>query len=835
MSLRLVSIEMIVKTSSHSARYFTPFAQGFNVLNAKNSWGKSTLLQGIVYALGLEGAFSASRRVPLGPAMASTIDLEGERHQVVESYVDLTIANQKGEYLRVRRYARSLDVQRNLVQVRMAREEGMLVLAKQRDMFVRERGAATRSEGFHRLLEEFIGWSLPDVPTFGDGEIPLYLEVLLPLFFVEQKFGWSGIAPRVPAYLRIKDPLRRAVEYVLGLGTLDAIRRKNLLSSELAAINVEWDEAVSKIENVSLLANLRVLLVPNKPVSVSQLQTPVVQAKIDDEWVTLPSAQERWREEIAQSTAVPVRAGGRTDESRTQLAAAEADVDRTGSVVRRLREHIEYAENDVRVIDSRIMSIQKDKERLTDIRRIQRLGGEFELPLIAEGRCPTCEQELDSREVATDLVHSIEDNIAMLDGELKALESLKVSSQQHLSGLRRELRVADESLMMSRRVVRSLRDELSGPSDAPSVVEIERRLELERQLSASVRAANVVDSTVEELSDLAQRFFELRAELEELRNAGENAADVARVEKFRESFQSQLSAYGFRSIRPTDVTIDDQSLLPVCDGFELTFDVAQSSSASDTIRTKWAYHLALLEATRAIAESRHIGVLALDEPRQQETDRADLRAFLLRLAENAQSGQILYFTSEAPEILRELLEGIPVTFLPSSGDHLLSISREHSGLAVDDESDESFFIPTVEDVASQAVIGSVPELVGDAINDAGTIVGRALAESLTDEEEATEVVEVLPDAASFIWSLVEQFEGGTDLGECSIEADVILVVKIHETESAERDDVLDSNYDNDDEDSEVYVERRFRLVFEFSVTVTGESVEDLAIDNASVL
>ncbi|AWK71834.1 hypothetical protein CBI38_09770 [Rhodococcus oxybenzonivorans] len=389
--------------------------------------------------------------------------------------------------------------------------------------------------------------------------------------------------------------------------------------------------------------------------------------------------------------------------------------------------------------------------------------------------------------------------------------------------------------MMSRRVVRSLRDELSGPSDAPSVVEIERRLELERQLSASVRAANVVDSTVEELSDLAQRFFELRAELEELRNAGENAADVARVEKFRESFQSQLSAYGFRSIRPTDVTIDDQSLLPVCDGFELTFDVAQSSSASDTIRTKWAYHLALLEATRAIAESRHIGVLALDEPRQQETDRADLRAFLLRLAENAQSGQILYFTSEAPEILRELLEGIPVTFLPSSGDHLLSISREHSGLAVDDESDESFFIPTVEDVASQAVIGSVPELVGDAINDAGTIVGRALAESLTDEEEATEVVEVLPDAASFIWSLVEQFEGGTDLGECSIEADVILVVKIHETESAERDDVLDSNYDNDDEDSEVYVERRFRLVFEFSVTVTGESVEDLAIDNASVL
>jgi hypothetical protein len=68
-----------------------------------------------------------------------------------------------------------------------------------------------------RLLEEFLGWSLPMVPGFPGEDIRLYLEVIFPLFYVEQKFGWSGVAPRVPTHFRIRDPLPRAVEYVLGL------------------------------------------------------------------------------------------------------------------------------------------------------------------------------------------------------------------------------------------------------------------------------------------------------------------------------------------------------------------------------------------------------------------------------------------------------------------------------------------------------------------------------------------------------------------------------------------------------------------------------------------
>jgi hypothetical protein len=96
---------------------------------------------------------------------------------------------------------------------------------------------------------------------------------------------------------------------------------------------------------------------------------------------------------------------------------------------------------------------------------------------------------------------------------------------------------------------------------------------------------------------------------------------------FRRSFREQIEAYGLRSVKPNTVTIDERTLLPVADGFELSFDVELGFSASDTIRTKWAYHTALFETASGHARGHHLGLMALDEPRQQKTDHRSLAAF----------------------------------------------------------------------------------------------------------------------------------------------------------------------------------------------------------------
>jgi hypothetical protein len=53
--MRVVAVALDVETTRGHISYQCRLQPGLNVLRAPNSWGKSTLLQSIVYALGLEG------------------------------------------------------------------------------------------------------------------------------------------------------------------------------------------------------------------------------------------------------------------------------------------------------------------------------------------------------------------------------------------------------------------------------------------------------------------------------------------------------------------------------------------------------------------------------------------------------------------------------------------------------------------------------------------------------------------------------------------------------------------------------------------------------------
>jgi hypothetical protein len=175
---------------------------------------------------------------------------------------------------------------------------------------------------------------------------------------------------------------------------------------------------------------------------------------------------------------------------------------------------------------------------------------------------------------------------------------------------------------------------------------------------------------------LSIRFDDTRARRAILGEETASPEDVGTLAAFRRSFQQQIEAYELRSVPPGEVTIDDRTLLPVDDGFELSFDMALGISASDAIRTKWAYHTAIFETASTRPRGRHLGVLTLDEPRQQETDHRSLAAFLNRLNTDRDLGQVIYATSEAADVLADVLRGIPHNSLPASGRHLLVLDND---------------------------------------------------------------------------------------------------------------------------------------------------------------
>jgi len=411
MTMRFVSVTLDVRTEASGAQYRTEFGSGLNVIEAPNSWGKSTLVQSLVYGLGLEGSFSASHLSPLGEAMTTSIELDGYRQAVIESSVTLIIANDRGDLLKTQRWAASLTHERHLVRTWAARDPAALNDAPPMDLYVREAGAAINELGFHRTLTEFIGWNLPLVPAFGGGERLLYLEILFPMFYIEQKYGWSGLSPRIPTHYQIQSPYRRAAEFVLGLSSLERFREIELLRQALVEINARAREQQSQLERALIENDWRL----RRPIQPKQSGADLLNTTsegvllevetADDEWLSVESYIAALIDELAAAREMKVSsAGERTEQAQLELRTAEREVRLLSARAARYQELLDEINAEHDSLAERSTELEADRARLIDIAKIQRLGSDLSLPSIDAAHCPTCAQSLDAQHVVTGIV-----------------------------------------------------------------------------------------------------------------------------------------------------------------------------------------------------------------------------------------------------------------------------------------------------------------------------------------------------------------------------------------------------------------------------------------------
>jgi hypothetical protein len=253
---------------------------------------------------------------------------------------------------------------------------------------------------------------------------------------------------------------------------------QDAFKEEEAAIAAEWTAGIERLCGAASLENLRLILPDVKPVGTGQRHPAVLEASGGERWIPLDIAEAQWRERLSAIGDQVPTAGELTGRRRDDLANAEAQVRKLGAIVRDLREQLAVSSADQDALAARLAGVEDDKRRLGDILRIRRLGGELDLPLIAEGRCPTCQQELDGRDVASGTVSSIEENITLLDAERVTLLSMQAAAEGRSARLAESVQAADADLASARGQVRLLRDELVGPSNAPSLSQVQERLTL---------------------------------------------------------------------------------------------------------------------------------------------------------------------------------------------------------------------------------------------------------------------------------------------------------------------------------------------------------------------
>ena len=230
-SLRLRHLRLRAETGRGRFGADIPLDDGLTILRADNSRGKSTSVQSILFALGLERMITVRPSNAVTAAMRDRLiyDADTKRETpVLASWVSLEAQGHDGTVMTFTRWVKHEQFNPGLV--RVDRGPGLTAPGKyqREDFFVGRPGAAMNERGFHRWLADFIGWDMPTLAA-GDGRTAqLYMEQVFPLLFVEQRRGWGGIQAQMPAFSGVSDVRRRAIEFLLNLdvGKLETERQR---------------------------------------------------------------------------------------------------------------------------------------------------------------------------------------------------------------------------------------------------------------------------------------------------------------------------------------------------------------------------------------------------------------------------------------------------------------------------------------------------------------------------------------------------------------------------------------------------------------------------------
>jgi hypothetical protein len=587
----------------------------------------------------------------------------GERHLVLESSVWLELENDRGEIITVKRGVVS-STDRRLVSV----FRGALLTKpgesyRQQDYFVSDPGSAQREAGFHRMLAEYIGWQLPTVRRYDGTETILYLETIFPLLYVEQKAGWSSIPAAFPTYFQIRDAGRRAVEFILALETHELELEKQRLELELASSNAAWAAKRDDLLAIAAMVNGRAEGVPAAPtLSAEEIGRSYLLVSDGTAWKPLDEIASSLRARIAElvqaqtPTVADVAAQAETEVERLMTYVADQNSNRSAIFRARQTEISQKAS-----LVKRLAALEEDLQKNTDAQKLRNLGSTISESFLPD-HCPTCTQPIADTLLAQRAgaaIMPVEQNIEYIRAQRGIFQRLSSQAAAAIAELDGQFAAATAEVNESSSRLRALRNDLVAASGSPSIAMLEERIRAEARLSGLEDALQRFELQKSTLAMLAKQHAQLLSTRSELPADRLTAKDKAKLVLMGELVREQAASYGFSTFPPSELEISHESYRPQREGFEIGFEM----SASDTIRLKWAYQLALLEVART-TETHHAGLVIFDEPQQQKTAKISFKKLLDRAASARASGQqVIFATSEDRDQLEALLSGVDCHFL----------------------------------------------------------------------------------------------------------------------------------------------------------------------------
>jgi hypothetical protein len=255
------------------------------------------------------------------------------------------------------------------------------------------------------------------------------------------------------------------------------------------------------------------------------------------------------------------------------------------------------------------------------------------------------------------------DNIEYIKSQRTIFQRLRAQVEAAIVNIDRKLAAATSEVNETNARLRALRADLVAPSHSPSTAAIEERLRTETRLQTLEEVQQRFEEHKLSLVALAERYEELVAARRALPEDRLSDKDRGKLDRLTGLIRQQADRYGFSTFPARDIDISSENFRPQKEGFEIGFEL----SASDAIRLKWAYHLALMELARTDT-TNHPGFVVFDEPRQQATREISFHSLLERAsAAKSNKQQVIFATSEDRERLSEFLMTISCNFQTFDG------------------------------------------------------------------------------------------------------------------------------------------------------------------------
>ncbi|MBC3878446.1 hypothetical protein H8K38_11540 [Undibacterium sp. FT79W] len=693
--MRIHAVKLRIATSEGDFGFHVRFGERLTIIRGNNSSGKSTLFLSLLYGMGMEELAGGKNDLVLPYATKTHFAYDGRNIEVLASEVLVEVSNHLNDVVTFRRAIKDNVRSPKLIEVL----EGAQLSDREQPAWVRstylhDPGGAQKAEGFHSFFEQFIGYTLPRVPTTSGGDTKLYLQAIFAAVAIEQKRGWTDYIANIP-FFGIRDARTRVVEFLLALDVFETNAERNRLNSDSVEIAVSWDSTYQELYRITSESSLSILNVPHKVSVLFETEKVVVKKRTSESEIGLPEyiGQLRTRYQQLGERANSATSGG-SGEAQTALESATKELYRLTNLYETATGTITYQTASVKEYEQLYVEAKEDLARNRTALKLRELGAAVHDIELAKDRCPTCHQGVGDT-LLVDVVDGpqmdLETNINYLEKQARMLERQVVGGKNAIKETQTLIRQISSQMDETRALLKSLRGDVATDASESRAI-IRQQLQIELEIEKLQKTEEKVQALTQKLQLLAGRLRVNQSERVNLPKEYYSDEDKRKIRVFERLFRANAGTFEYESAPIKDIRINDETLVPFLENIELRnieltptkkaeqavrkgADIKADSSASDFVRLILSYLLALHQASALPnGGGRHPGIFMLDEPGQHSMAQSSQRSLLQQIAGSASlQGIVAASFDESPEVFREVTQGIEFTLIELNGKSIVPL------------------------------------------------------------------------------------------------------------------------------------------------------------------